>query len=983
MTQFVELFALDEDVARLEAQLAQLAPNISHTFANAWGAQREPTATIPPQACAKAVELAWYLRQSDAERALQLSRLAQAQLSELQAAELHPSEQALAARIKLIEGESAWFQCQYELAQELAEQALAQFLAIDDTLGQADTHWLMGNIALDRGDSQRRQQQRNKVAELAGQAGEPVRQTIAYSTMAVEALMRNNHAELERLLPLFPALDATDAPGLNPCSRSWVADFHGMAASMRSDFGQAAVHWVHANENALRTGQIRSAIVSATNVGDAFNYLNEHLAALDWMQRGLALAQQRNWPTSIALCQTQTAETMRRLGRLEAAQDLLLNALNTFQLFNSSRNYVNALTYLADLRLNQRDWYGALARFQQLQESADNLPHTDIQIAARRGQAHALAQLGQTRQAFEFGLKSLEMARQAQDIYRQMDACAVLAEIYSGAADPTCLPAPENMQGSSPSMHYLLLAKQFAASIEGFTVSAQLLSDLAREYARHADFAMAWQLAEEAAAVREKTHNKEATQRAIAMQIQHQTTQARAESEKARAESEHHQTIAAIEAKRAAALQKNSEILERLSAIGQEITSQLDISVVFEALNRHVHGLLDVSSFLILLVSPDGQRLVHAFSRENGLALQGSGLTVDHPNADSARCYRERLEILRDYHPEDSSPNLIPGSLFTLTALYAPLAIGEQVLGVMSIQSLQAHAYGESERLIFRTLCAYGAIALDNAHAYRQLQQAQTHLVAQEKLAALGAMVAGVAHELNTPLGNCLMITSALQETATEFSRKMCGTSLQRSDLQEFMDDVQKAGSVLMRGLSSAADLVSSFKQVAVDRTTAQRRRFELQQTCHEIIATMMNQIKISHHKISLDVLPDIWLESYPGPLGQVITNLINNAMLHGFEGRDAGQMHLSARQIEADRVEIRFSDDGAGISEHNLKHIFDPFFTTKMGQGGTGLGLSISFNIVTSLLNGQISVESKPGQGTCFILDLPLLTPAVSLSNL
>ncbi|MBI3230040.1 MAG: HAMP domain-containing histidine kinase [Burkholderiales bacterium] len=141
-----------------------------------------------------------------------------------------------------------------------------------------------------------------------------------------------------------------------------------------------------------------------------------------------------------------------------------------------------------------------------------------------------------------------------------------------------------------------------------------------------------------------------------------------------------------------------------------------------------------------------------------------------------------------------------------------------------------------------------------------------------------------------------------------------------------------------------------------------------------------MNQIRISGHQISLDIPPDIWLESYPGPLGQVITNLINNAMFHAFEGREMGQMRITAQPLGTDRVEIRFSDNGVGISEHNLRHIFDPFFTTKMGQGGTGLGLSISFNIVTSLLGGQLHVTSTQGVGTCFIIELPLHTTLPAL---
>jgi len=298
------------------------------------------------------------------------------------------------------------------------------------------------------------------------------------------------------------------------------------------------------------------------------------------------------------------------------------------------------------------------------------------------------------------------------------------------------------------------------------------------------------------------------------------------------------------------------------------------------------------------------------------------------------------------------------------------------VLGVMSVQSTQAYAYGERERLIFRTLCAYGAIALDNAQAYRQLQEAQSQLVSQEKLAALGALMAGVAHELNTPIGNSLLIASTLEQKTEELEKTMNGPGLRRSELVAFVNDARKASELVMRGLRSAADLVASFKQVAVDRTTEQRRMFNLEQVTHEIVATMMNRIRASGHRIACEVPDGIILDSYPGPFGQVVTNLINNALLHAFDGRVNGHIRLTARPTTDGRVIVVFADDGGGIAPEHLSRIFDPFFTTKLGQGGSGLGLSISYNIVTSLLGGQIGVASNP-LGTTFTLDLPLVAPS------
>jgi C4-dicarboxylate-specific signal transduction histidine kinase len=193
-----------------------------------------------------------------------------------------------------------------------------------------------------------------------------------------------------------------------------------------------------------------------------------------------------------------------------------------------------------------------------------------------------------------------------------------------------------------------------------------------------------------------------------------------------------------------------------------------------------------------------------------------------------------------------------------------------------------------------------------------------------------------------------------------------------------YIADAQKASELVMRGLTSAADLVNSFKQVAVDRTTEQRRRFNLAQVTHEIMATMINRIRNGGHSIDCDIDPDIALDSYPGPFGQVVTNLINNALLHAFDGIKAGRMRLTAALSHDGKVRITFSDNGQGIAAEHRRRIFDPFFTTRLGQGGSGLGLSISYNIVTALLGGRIELgqQQDESSGTTFLLALPLSAP-------
>lgn len=254
-----------------------------------------------------------------------------------------------------------------------------------------------------------------------------------------------------------------------------------------------------------------------------------------------------------------------------------------------------------------------------------------------------------------------------------------------------------------------------------------------------------------------------------------------------------------------------------------------------------------------------------------------------------------------------------------------------------------------------------------------QLNQTQQQMLQSEKMAALGSLVAGVAHELNTPIGNCLMTASTQQDETEIMVGKVAGQAVRRSDLNSYISQTQQASTLIMRNLRAAADLVSSFKQVAVDRASEQRRCFNLAQASQEIVATIMNQIRKGAHSLTLDISPDIEMDSYPGPLGQVIINLINNALLHGFDGRRGGHICLSASLIDEQHVRLVLHDDGAGIPALHMARIFEPFFTTKLGQGGSGLGLHISYNIVNSVLGGQIHVTSSPESGTSFTLDLPL----------
>jgi C4-dicarboxylate-specific signal transduction histidine kinase len=252
------------------------------------------------------------------------------------------------------------------------------------------------------------------------------------------------------------------------------------------------------------------------------------------------------------------------------------------------------------------------------------------------------------------------------------------------------------------------------------------------------------------------------------------------------------------------------------------------------------------------------------------------------------------------------------------------------------------------------------------------LQRAQDELVRSEKLAALGALVAGVAHELNTPIGNSLLAASTLIDQTNAFN-KACTEGIKRSTLQAFTDNVGAGSEIVLRNLQRAGELVSSFKQVAVDRTTSQSRTFLLSDLANEILLVLVPTVKKSGIVVRQRIPRTIEMNSYPGPLGQVLINLINNGLTHGFEDRSDGEIMVTARALDGDLVELVVSDNGAGIAPENMGRIYDPFFTTKLGKGGSGLGLNIVYNIVYGILRGKIEVQSELGDGTRFILVLPL----------
>ena len=264
--------------------------------------------------------------------------------------------------------------------------------------------------------------------------------------------------------------------------------------------------------------------------------------------------------------------------------------------------------------------------------------------------------------------------------------------------------------------------------------------------------------------------------------------------------------------------------------------------------------------------------------------------------------------------------------------------------------------------------------------ALLELNTAQQNLIDAERLAALGGLVAGVAHEVNNPIGISLTVASSFARRTEMFETDLRSEgALRRSQLEDFVRASRDASQQLVANLHRAGELIQSFKQVAADRSHAERRQFSLSEATDQIIASLRPVLKRAPIELTVDVPEGLLINGYPGSYGQILTNLFLNAVNHAFAGGRSGTISISARARGHDDIEINFTDNGAGMTPDVQRQAFDPFFTTRRNEGGTGLGLHIVYNIVTQQLGGRMMLESRPGQGTTFRIIMPRTAKGVA----
>jgi signal transduction histidine kinase len=256
--------------------------------------------------------------------------------------------------------------------------------------------------------------------------------------------------------------------------------------------------------------------------------------------------------------------------------------------------------------------------------------------------------------------------------------------------------------------------------------------------------------------------------------------------------------------------------------------------------------------------------------------------------------------------------------------------------------------------------------------ALERLNQAQRHLIQSEKMASLGALVAGVAHEINTPVGIGVTAASHLEDKTKTVLDEFRAGALKRTGLGDYLSLCDESAKMILANLRRASDLIRSFKQVAVDRSSEERRVFRLRGYLEQVLLSLRPHLKKTAIVVDLDCDPEVEVDSYPGVWSQIVSNLVMNALQHAFDPGQAGRIGISASCGDG-RMRFIFADDGRGIVPEHLTKIFEPFFTTYRQKGGSGLGLSIVYNLVTQPLGGTIHVARAPGQGTTFSINVPL----------
>jgi signal transduction histidine kinase len=911
------------------------------------------------------IHFAWYVRQVDGVKAIDIVSdfFSSANESEFPSlADYH----LLCARALLIKAELSRLFIDLCLAKEYCHQALMLFERYGNAIGKGDAWQCLAELSLVGGAKEDAYNLLENAAASYKSAGAQLHYEICIARIALERHYENVNGVSENSVDKLIDVKSSSSD----LSGMYWRVFDGVSEFQFGNFPDAIKFLSEALDISLQYGAIMNAIQICMSIGAAYANLYDLPAAMEWKEKAYDMAKKTKWPMAIGTTLASMGETTISLKQYEKAHIYFQEAIPYIEKLSNTRRHAIAYNAYGELFLETGKPDMALVQFEKALAVADVINQIDVRISGLIGYALALHQMGEDDRAVISINQAVEFSTESKYTYHLIKSLKVLAKIQRNIFQ----------NDVSVAISTLEVAIGLGAGLKQFTLQSDILTELARDYEAIGDYQKALHYERRARDSWQRNFDQQNGARILAMQVRFDTARAKAEAE-------HHRELAKSEAQRAATLDEANQILERLGQVGQEITARLDYEGVFQTIYGHIKELMPADFLSIGLVDEDRQIIDVRYRVEDEVRLPPREVALE---ADSlvAQCVREGRELL-SRTDDGRPPILVPGTRPMNTVLVRPLAVGGRRLGVISVQSEQVDAYGDRERRIFSTLCAYSAIALSNAETYDQLgravadlREALHRLVQQEKMAALGQLVAGVAHEVNTPLGVTLSAVSLLHDNIRNLQETLGNGGLTRSTLTEHLQTGLELSSLAQRNVVRASDMIRSFKEVAVDRGSDDRRVFDLGDYLREIANLMKAKLTGKGSQVELDV-GLIQMDTYPGALAQTITNLLANVADHAYGPEEAGPVRLSARQIDGDMVEITVSDEGRGLDQEVLEQAFDPFFTTNRAAGHMGLGLHVAYNQVTQRLAGRISLANRHGGGAEAVICIPRELPTFSRPGL
>lgn len=445
---------------------------------------------------------------------------------------------------------------------------------------------------------------------------------------------------------------------------------------------------------------------------------------------------------------------------------------------------------------------------------------------------------------------------------------------------------------------------------------------------------------------------------------------------------------------------------ETLRSAIQALSSTLDLQEVFEVILTELQGVVPYDSASVQQLHEKYLEIIGGRGFPNLEDLLGVRFELHTPDNPNQVVVQTRIPVILN-----DAPQKYPGfrrdphvKAQTRSWLGVPLLFGDRIIGMIALDKQEPDFYTQEHAQLAQAFANQAAIAIENARMFTELkvaeealrtlneeleqrvetrtlelretnaalQESLEQLMLMEKMSALGGLVAGIAHELKTPLGVGVTAASHLEESSRDLEQQYQANRMKRSDLERYIKVTRESTTMILENLRRASEQIQGFKQVAVDQTSDHQRQFNIRAYINDIFLSLRPELRKTSHQVTISCPEDLEIESYPGAFSQIITNLVMNSLVHGFEDKEDGEILLSV-SFEGTTLWIIYQDNGKGIPPERLPKIFDPFFTTKREQGGSGLGLNIVYNLVTQKLHGCITCESVPEQETRFIIRIPL----------